>query len=51
MLKGQIKVTKENLLQLIENYPWMVETIEEARQPVAKAYNNSYWGENGYVWD
>ena len=44
MLKGQIKVTKENLLQLIENYPWMVETIEEARQPVAKAYNNSYIG-------
>ncbi|WP_342556684.1 hypothetical protein [Lysinibacillus sp. FSL P4-0201] len=44
MLKGQIKVTKENLLQLIENYPWMVETIEEARQSVAKAYNNSYIG-------
>lgn len=44
MLKGQIKVTKENLLQLIENYRWMVETIEEARQPAAKAYNNSYIG-------
>jgi len=34
--QGQIKVTKENLLQWIENYRWMVETIEEARQPVAK---------------
>lgn len=44
MLKGQIKVTKENLLQWIENYRWMVETIEEARQPVAKVDNNSYIG-------
>ncbi|MED4700687.1 hypothetical protein P9436_16635 [Lysinibacillus capsici] len=42
MLKGQTIVTKENLLQWIENYRWMVETIEEARQPVAKANNNSY---------
>jgi len=25
----------EDLLQWIENYRWMVETIEEARQPVA----------------
>lgn len=24
MLKGQITVTKENLLQWIENYRWMV---------------------------
>lgn len=44
MLKGQIKVTKENLLQWIENYRWMIETIEEARQPVVKADNNSYIG-------
>ncbi|MEQ6049746.1 Uncharacterised protein [Lysinibacillus capsici] len=44
MLTGQIKVTKENLLQWIENYRWMVETIDEARQPVAKADNNSYIG-------
>lgn len=32
----QINVKKENLLQWIKNYRWMVETIEEARQPVAK---------------
>ncbi|MGE7947950.1 hypothetical protein [Lysinibacillus sp. NPDC093688] len=44
MNQGQIKVTKENLLQWIENYRWMVETIEEARQPVANADNNSYIG-------
>ncbi|MFJ6268190.1 hypothetical protein [Lysinibacillus xylanilyticus] len=44
MKQGQIKVTKENLLQWIENYRWMVETIEEARQPVAKVDNNSYIG-------
>ena len=44
MLTGQIKVTKESLLQWIENYRWMVETIEEARQPVGKADNNSYIG-------
>ncbi|PCD82736.1 hypothetical protein CNQ87_19445 [Lysinibacillus fusiformis] len=44
MLTGQIKVTKEDLLQWIENYRWMVETIEEARQPVAKMNNNSYIG-------
>lgn len=44
MNQGQIKVTKENLLQWIENYRWMVETIEEARQPVAKADINSYIG-------
>ncbi|NOG28539.1 hypothetical protein [Lysinibacillus fusiformis] len=44
MLTGQIKVTKEDLLQWIENYRWMVETIEEARQPVAKMDNNSYIG-------
>ncbi|MGE7840474.1 hypothetical protein ACQKNX_06740 [Lysinibacillus sp. NPDC093712] len=42
--QGQIKVTKENLLQWIENYRWMVETIEKARQPVAKVDNNSYIG-------
>ncbi|MFJ7662006.1 hypothetical protein ACIQXW_06350 [Lysinibacillus sp. NPDC097162] len=42
--QGQIKVTKENLLQWIENYRWMVETIEEARQPVAKVDNHSYIG-------
>ena len=42
--QGQIKVTKENLLQWIENYRWMVETIEEARQPVAKVDNSSYIG-------
>jgi hypothetical protein len=33
--QGQVKVSKENLLEWIENYRWMVETIEEARQPVA----------------
>lgn len=44
MLTGQIKVTKEDLLQWIENYRWMVETIEEARQPVAKISDNSYIG-------
>lgn len=44
MNQGQIKVTKENLLQWIENYRWMVETIEEARQPVAKANTDSYIG-------
>lgn len=44
MLTGQTTVTKENLLQWIENYRWMVETIEEARQPVAKVDNNSYIG-------
>ncbi|MGD2197443.1 hypothetical protein [Lysinibacillus fusiformis] len=43
MLTGQT-VTKENLLQWIEDYRWMVETIEEARQPVGKADNNSYIG-------
>lgn len=43
MLKGQT-VTKENLLQWIENYRWMVGTIEEARQLVAKVDNNSYIG-------
>lgn len=42
--QGQIKVTKENLIQWIENYRWMVETVEEARQPVAKMDNNSYIG-------
>ncbi|MFJ8515258.1 hypothetical protein [Lysinibacillus xylanilyticus] len=44
MKQVQIKVTKENLLQWIENYRWMVETIEEARQPVAKVDNSSYIG-------
>jgi len=44
MLKGQTTVSKENLLQWIENYRWMVETIEEARQPVSKVDNNSYIG-------
>ncbi|GAA3347366.1 LuxR C-terminal-related transcriptional regulator [Lysinibacillus fusiformis] len=44
MLTGQIKVTKEDLLQWIENYRWMVETIDETRQPVAKMNNNSYIG-------
>lgn len=44
MLRGQTTVTKENLLQWIANYRWMVETIEEARQPVAKVNNNSYIG-------
>lgn len=42
--KGKIEVTKENLLQWVENYRWMVETIAEARQPVAKVNNNSYIG-------
>ncbi|EFI67850.1 hypothetical protein BFZC1_14798 [Lysinibacillus fusiformis ZC1] len=42
MLTGRIKVAKEDLVQWNENYRWMVETIEEARQPVAKANNNSY---------
>ncbi|MFJ7662413.1 hypothetical protein ACIQXW_08435 [Lysinibacillus sp. NPDC097162] len=42
--QGQIKVTKENLLQWIKNYHWMVATIEEARKPVAKVDNNSYNG-------
>ncbi len=40
----QMKVTKENLLQWIKNYHWMVATIEEARKPVAKVDNNSYIG-------
>ncbi|WP_427110442.1 LuxR C-terminal-related transcriptional regulator [Lysinibacillus xylanilyticus] len=44
MLKGQNEVTKENLLQWIEDYNWMIESIEEARQPVAKIDNNSYIG-------
>ncbi|MGE7115052.1 hypothetical protein [Lysinibacillus sp. NPDC047702] len=44
MLKGQTAVTKENLLQWIEDYSWMIESIEEARQPVAKIDNNSYIG-------
>lgn len=44
MLTGQIKVTKESLLQWIKNYRWMVETIEEARQPIVKADNSSYIG-------
>ena len=44
MKQGQINVTKENLLQWIENYRWMVETIEEARKSVAKVDNNSYIG-------
>ncbi|AVK96705.1 hypothetical protein FCT18_21030 [Lysinibacillus sphaericus] len=42
--QGQIKVTKEDLLQWIKNYHWMVATIEEARKPVAKVDNNSYIG-------
>lgn len=44
MLKGQIVVTRENLLQWIEDYSWMIESIEEARQPVIKVGNNSYIG-------
>ncbi|MFJ5766809.1 hypothetical protein ACIP9C_15770 [Lysinibacillus sp. NPDC093210] len=40
----QIIVTKENLLHWIENYRWMVETIEEARQSVTKVDNDSYIG-------
>ncbi|MFE3576765.1 hypothetical protein [Lysinibacillus sp. NPDC059133] len=44
MLKGQTTVKKENLHQWIENYRWMVETIEKARQPVANVDNNSYIG-------
>ncbi|MGE7672961.1 LuxR C-terminal-related transcriptional regulator [Lysinibacillus sp. NPDC094403] len=44
MLKGQKEVTKGNLLQWIEDYSWMIESIEEARQPVAKVDNNSYIG-------
>ncbi|MED4886164.1 hypothetical protein [Lysinibacillus fusiformis] len=39
--QGQTVVTKENLLQWIENYRWMVETIEEARQPVSNPDKNS----------
>lgn len=42
--QGQTAVTKENLLQWIEDYSWMIESIEEARQPVAKIDNNSYIG-------
>lgn len=42
--QGQIKVTKENLLQWIKNYHWMVATIAEARKPVAKVDDNSYMG-------
>ncbi|WP_232540598.1 hypothetical protein [Lysinibacillus fusiformis] len=37
----RFNVAVEDLLQCIENYRWMVETIEEARQPVAKVNNNS----------
>ncbi|KOS64648.1 hypothetical protein FJQ98_14230 [Lysinibacillus agricola] len=44
MKQGQHKVTKENLLQWIEDYSWMIESIEEARQPMAKVDNNSYIG-------
>ncbi|MCY9549038.1 helix-turn-helix transcriptional regulator [Lysinibacillus xylanilyticus] len=44
MKQRQNKVTKVNLLQWIENYRWMIESIEEARQPVAKVDNNSYIG-------
>ncbi|MEQ6853275.1 LuxR C-terminal-related transcriptional regulator [Lysinibacillus capsici] len=44
MKQGQINVTKEDLLQWIENYRWMVETTEEARQPVSKIDDNSYIG-------
>ncbi|GLC88687.1 LuxR C-terminal-related transcriptional regulator [Lysinibacillus piscis] len=44
MLKERVTVTRENLLQWIEDYSWMIETIEEARQPVAKIDNNSYIG-------
>ncbi|XRD23476.1 hypothetical protein AABM34_13065 [Lysinibacillus fusiformis] len=40
----QTIVTRENLLQWIQDYSWMIETIEEARQPVAKTDNNSYIG-------
>lgn len=45
--QGQMAVTKENLLQWIEDYSWMIESIEEAeeaRQPVAKIDNYSYIG-------
>ncbi len=42
--QGQIKVTKENLLQWIKNYHWMVATIAEARKPVAKVDDNSFNG-------
>lgn len=49
MGKGQtIEKTKElkkgTLRYWIENYRWMVESIEEARQPVSKTSNNSYIG-------
>ncbi|MFJ5788859.1 LuxR C-terminal-related transcriptional regulator [Lysinibacillus sp. NPDC093197] len=42
--QGQIKVTKENLLQWIKNYHWMVATIEEARKTVVQVDNSSYIG-------
>ncbi|MFJ7954447.1 hypothetical protein ACIQZG_23380 [Lysinibacillus sp. NPDC096418] len=38
----QGQISRDNLLQWIENYRWMVETIEEARRPVAKVDNSSY---------
>ncbi|MEB2298642.1 hypothetical protein LAV72_03260 [Lysinibacillus xylanilyticus] len=44
MKQGQSKVTRENLLQLIEDYSWMIESIKEARQPIAKVDNKSYIG-------
>ena len=44
MLKEKTTVTKENLLQWIVDYSWIIESIEEARQPVAKINNNSYIG-------
>jgi len=44
MLKGKTTVTKENLLQWIVDYSWIIESIEEARQPVAKIDNSSYIG-------
>ncbi|MGE7689982.1 hypothetical protein ACQKMI_12340 [Lysinibacillus sp. NPDC097214] len=44
MKQGQTVVTKENLLQWIVDYRWMIESIEEARQPVANVDNNSYIG-------
>ncbi len=51
MLKGQTAVTKENLLQWIEDYSWMIESIEEARQSVAKIDNNSYIGAKTAMYD
>lgn len=38
------ELKKGTLRHWVENYRWMVESIEEARQPAAKVSNDSYIG-------